>query len=94
MEPYISIGKAAKMLGVTPKTLRRWEQAKTLQAERTPTGYRRYRADEIRRLLIKRSEGYGHRCAIYARVSSAKQFHDGNLDRQRSRLEDAAQQRG
>lgn len=94
MEQYISIGKAAKLLGVTPKTLRRWEQAQTIQSERTPTGYRRYRADEIRRLLIKRSEGYGHRCVVYARVSSAKQSQNGNLDRQRSRLVDAAQRRG
>jgi putative resolvase len=61
---------------------------------RTPTGYRRYRADEVMRLLTKRSMGFGTRCVIYARVSSAKQSHDGNLDRQRDRLLDEAKTRG
>ncbi len=94
MEEYLSIGKAAKILGVTPKTLRRWELAKTIQSERTPTGYRRYRSDEILRLLTKRHVGCGRRCVIYARVSLAKQSHDGNLDRQRDRLLDEAHKRG
>jgi predicted site-specific integrase-resolvase len=43
-----------------------------LQSERTPTGYRRYRADEVMRLLTKRPMGLGTLCVIYARVSSAK----------------------
>lgn len=94
MEEYSSIGKAAKILGVTPKTLRRWELAKTIQSVRTPTGYRRYRADDIMRLLIKRQVGVGTRCVIYARVSSTKQSRDGNLDRQRDRLLEEAQKRG
>ncbi|PSR25829.1 MAG: DNA-binding protein [Sulfobacillus thermosulfidooxidans] len=94
MDKYISIGKAAKILGITPKTLRRWEQAKTIQSVRTPTGYRRYRADDIMRLLTQRQKGFGARCVIYARVSSSKQTRDGNLDRQRDRLLEEAQKRG
>lgn len=74
--------------------MRRWELAKTIQSERTPTGYRRYRSDEILRLLTKRHVGFGRRCVIYARVSSTKQSYDGNLDRQRDRLLDEAQKRG
>jgi len=31
MEEYLSIGKAAKILDVAPKTLRRWEAAKTMR---------------------------------------------------------------
>jgi len=94
MEEYLSIGKAAKILGVTPKTLRRWEAAKTIRSERTPTGYRRYRADDVMRLLTRHHVGFGTRCVVYARVSSAKQSHDGNLDRQRDRLLEEAQKRG
>ena len=73
MEEYLSIGKAAKILGVTPKTLRRWELAKTIQSEGTPTGYCRYRSDEVLQLLIKRPVGVGSRCVVYAPMSSAKQ---------------------
>ncbi|WP_430626331.1 IS607 family transposase [Sulfobacillus thermotolerans] len=67
MEEYLSIGKAAKILGVTPK---------------------------IMRLLTKRQVGFGTRCVVYARVSSAKQSRDGNLERQKERLLEEAQKRG
>jgi putative resolvase len=94
MEEYLSIGKAAKILGITPKTLRRWEEATVIQSERTRSGYRRYRSDAVMRLLTKRPMGFGTRCVIYARVSSAKASHDGYLDRQRDRLLAEAQRRG
>ena len=69
MEKFISIGKAAKILGVTPLTLRRWEKAKVIASERTPHGHRRYRADDVMRLFTGRQAGFGTRCVIYARVS-------------------------
>jgi len=37
-----SIGKAAKELGVSKDTLRRWEAAGKIRSERTPRGHRRY----------------------------------------------------
>jgi len=44
---YIPIGKAAKLIGVTPTTLRRWEKAGKLKPVRTPTNRRMYLRDEI-----------------------------------------------
>ena len=44
----ISIGKAAKELGVSIATLRRWEADGKIQAERTPTGHRRYELAQLR----------------------------------------------
>lgn len=80
------ISQAACLLGVTPKTLRVWEQQGKIYPIRTPGNQRRYPQAEIERLLgITRPET--PRCAIYARVSSRKQVTDGNLDRQRERLE-------
>jgi putative transposase len=38
----VSIGRAAKELGVTRETLRRWEAAGKIQVERTPAGHRRF----------------------------------------------------
>ena len=80
------ISQAACLLGVTPKTLRVWEQQGKIYPIRTPGNQRRYPQKEIERLLgITRPETL--RCAISARVSSRKQATDGNLDRQRERLE-------
>lgn len=80
------ISQAARLLGVTPKTLRVWEQQSKIHPVHTPGNQRRYPQAEIDQLLgIVRPEK--PRCAIYARVSSHKQSTDGNLDRQRERLE-------
>ncbi len=38
----VSIGQAAKELGVSQETLRRWEAAGKIEVERTPNGHRRY----------------------------------------------------
>lgn len=87
------ISQAACLLGVTPKTLRVWERQGKIHALRTPGNQRRYPQEEIDRLLgITRPEN--PRCAIYARVSSRKQAANGNLDRQRERLETYAAAQG
>ena len=38
----VSIRKAARFLGVSPDTLRRWEAAGKIRVERTSGGHRRY----------------------------------------------------
>lgn len=43
----ISIGKAAKKLGVSIETLRRWDKSKFLIAEKMPSGHRRYSEEQI-----------------------------------------------
>lgn len=43
--------EVAAMFGVDPKTVTRWAKAGQLSAIRTLGGHRRYRADEVRRLL-------------------------------------------
>lgn len=45
---YLSIKDAAKMLGVTPLTLRNWDKRGILTAYRNPVNnYRVYRLDQI-----------------------------------------------
>ncbi len=44
----VSIGKAAKELGVSPQTLRRWEAEGKIRVERTPGGHRRYDLPSLR----------------------------------------------
>ncbi len=43
----ISISKASKILGVTPKTLRLWEKENKINVVYTPSGHRRYNYEYI-----------------------------------------------
>nr|WP_041458878.1 MerR family DNA-binding transcriptional regulator [Ammonifex degensii] len=47
----LSIGKAAKMLGVHPNRLRAWEKQGLIKPVRLPSGQRRYPVEEINRIL-------------------------------------------
>lgn len=47
---FLSISEAAKTLGVSVSTLRRWEKEKVLSPVRTPGGQRRYPAEDLRDL--------------------------------------------
>jgi excisionase family DNA binding protein len=47
MSRYVSIGKAAEMLGVATSTLRRCDMEGKLTAERTPGGRRRYLVSDV-----------------------------------------------
>ncbi|WP_180051367.1 MerR family DNA-binding transcriptional regulator, partial [Acinetobacter sp. YH12211] len=47
MSRYVSIGVAAKTLGVSIQTLRRWDEEGTLVADRTPKNHRRYDLSKI-----------------------------------------------
>ncbi|MDD2609498.1 MAG: helix-turn-helix domain-containing protein, partial [Giesbergeria sp.] len=48
MNRLVSIGEAAKTLGVSITTLRRWEAAGKLSAEHTAGGHRRYDLAKLR----------------------------------------------
>ena len=84
MDRYVSVGRAAGMLGVSVSTLRRWEREGKLMPERTASGHRRYALSQLQP---------GHdgeaaaqkRTIAYARVSSHDQKAD--LERQKKILE-------
>ena len=50
---YLSPGETAKILGVTPATLRGWTNRGRLRAETTEGGHRRYPVSEVLRLAKK-----------------------------------------
>lgn len=70
-----SIGKAAEQLGVSRDTLRRWEKAGKIVAERTANGHRRY---NLAMLLgaNPRKVSSEKKTIVYARVSSHDQKED------------------
>ena len=47
-EQYVDIRTVSNMLGVSYNTLRRWDAAGKLPAERTPTGHRRWLLSAVR----------------------------------------------
>ena len=80
----LSAGEAAPALGVSVKTIQRWDKAGLLPVIRTATNQRRIPFDTVHHLL--KGQGKALRCAIYARVSSAKQQHEGHLTRKAGTL--------
>jgi len=79
VERHYSIGEACEIVGVTPKTLRRWDEAGKLKADlRTGGGHRRYSETTLRQFLgkplpVPSSE---RKVILYARVSSRPQKDD------------------
>lgn len=45
---YLTPGQAARMLGVSPKTINRWANEQRIPCAMTLGGHRRFRADVIR----------------------------------------------
>jgi excisionase family DNA binding protein len=56
MNELLSPKQAAKMLGVSPGTLRNWEEAKKISSVKTLGKHRRYKLDEINKLLNESAE--------------------------------------
>jgi len=85
MNRLVGIGEAAKALGVSITTLRRWEAAGRLNAEHTAGGHRRYDLAKLRPEMFRTDGEANRRTVAYARVSSHDQKDD--LERQKQVLE-------
>ena len=48
---WLTLGQAAKYLGVAQSTIRKWSDQGRVPAFYTPGGHRRYRESEVRALL-------------------------------------------
>ena len=56
---YLTIKETARLVGVTPLTLRNWDKSGKLRAYRNPiNNYRVYKAEEIN-LFLRRVESRG-----------------------------------
>lgn len=85
MNKFFSIDKAAKFLGVSTQTLRRWDKSKKLiPSHRTPGGQRRYDIAQLQPYFLHTKPSVKPTVA-YARVSSHDQKDD--LERQIRMLE-------
>lgn len=84
MEELLTPKEAGKLLGVSTRTIQRWDKEGLIKVVRTPKGRRRIPKSEVLRIL--REKFNDRRAVVYARVSSQKQEKDGNLKRQKERL--------
>ena len=90
----LSTGQGGKRLGISVRTVYRWEAAgRRVPITRLESGQRRFSSRDVDALLRLTAHDQD-RCAVYARVSSEKQAEAGNLQRQKDRLVMAAKERG
>lgn len=81
-----STGKAARLLGVSVRTLQQWDRDGKLKALRSPGGRRLYTDEQIRAYRNELLPQIERVCVAYVRVSSQAQKPD--LKNQRKHLED------
>ena len=88
MENTISTGKAAKLLGISVKTLQRWErEGRLVPIARTDSNRRLYTEAQLREFIgLRNAASDPTRLVAYCRVSSAAQKPD--LANQRKVLEE------
>ena len=86
-EKLLTLAETAQRLGVSAKTLRRWDKTGEFPATRTPSGHRRYLQSEVdKRLGIQQSFASVLPVTTYCRVSSHEQKQKGDLERQEGRV--------
>jgi DNA binding domain, excisionase family len=89
MEKLYTLKEAKKLLGVTTRTIQRWDKAGKIRVVRTMGGRRRIPESEIKRILGLKEE----RVVVgYARVSSTTQKDD--LERQKQLIHSYAKDKG
>ena len=70
-EEYISLSKAAGLLGVTTKTIRNWDDKGKIRTVRTPGNHRRIPVSEVTRLLQEERLVPGENLAVLKQESEA-----------------------
>lgn len=88
MNKILTIKEVASLIGVTHKTIRRWDSEGILPSLRVTKGKRRYDSEIVKKFLGQyNSEPIKFRpVCIYVRVSSHEQKQKGDLERQKNRM--------
>jgi putative resolvase len=83
MKELVPLSKASKILGVTTKTLRNWDEAGKIKVVRTSGNHRRVPIEEIER-IAGRKQASRTKTLVYCRCPTQKQQE--NLERQVGRV--------
>ncbi|MCC3770765.1 IS607 family transposase [Streptomyces sp. UNOC14_S4] len=92
-DDWVSAGRAAKLIGVSTRTLRRYTLEGVLEDRRSPGGRRIFRVGDLDAVARRRGAPNlppAGGVVLYGRVSSHRQRSEGDLDRQMARLRQAA----
>ena len=75
-------------MGVSPQSLRAWEQSGKISPVYTPGGHRRYKLSDIEEARNNETQAPASvtRVAVYCRTSSHEQKQKGDLERQKGRV--------
>lgn len=85
-DTLISVGKAARILGITPLTLKKYPVTR-IQPVYTDGGHRRYRLSDIEKMAgVYEEDQSSNKVCCYVRVSSQDQKQKGDLERQKARV--------
>lgn len=93
-DEWLTTGEAARRLGVSTRTMRRYTDTGVLPDNRSEGGRRIFSAVDVARLAGSRGRADRLEVVLYARVSSRRQQAEGDLDRQVTRLVAEADQYG
>jgi predicted site-specific integrase-resolvase len=74
------------MMGVSPQSLRSWEEQGKIKPVYTPGGHRRYKVSDIEEARANELQSSAPRVAVYCRTSSHEQKQKGDLERQLGRV--------
>lgn len=92
----VSVGQAARMLDVSPQSIRNYSASGELEETRTLGGHRRITVASIRQYqgfdAEETTDDETADTIVYARVSTNRQKSDGNLSRQVERLQEHCQE--
>ena len=81
MSQFYSIGETAKLIGITPQTLRDWDKHGKLKPHHiASSGYRYYSLEQINQVIGTKTQNLEKKVIGYCRVSNTKQKDD--LERQ------------
>jgi len=88
MKKILTIKEVANLVGVTYKTLHRWDEDGTLPSLHMTKGTRRYDSELVEKFLGQYNpEPIKNRpVCVYVRVSSHEQKQKGDLERQKNRM--------
>ena len=88
MKKILTIKEVANLVGVSYKTLHRWDEDGTLPSLHMTKGKRRYDSDLVEKFLGQYNpEPIKNRpVCVYVRVSSHEQKQKGDLERQKNRM--------
>src|SRR4030042_4442328 len=97
MDEWLSLGQAAKQLGVHPSTVRAWADHGYLQSQRTQGGHRRFRRSDVEVRMHTRSENsIPEASSVYANVLKNTRVHinESNLEAEKwyRKMDDTARE--